>query len=246
MPSPYPGIDPTIEQQGHWPNFHGGFMFVCQEALLATLPPNYDARMEDRVSLSERKGRERQAQREADVDVINLSGHGVGTATAVAVEIEADQATATALDLRGTPRKQRFIRIISRSGDEVVTVLELLSPANKFGKGYRDFRKRHDDLLDAGANVVEIDLLRRGRRSPAADAAPGRDGYAIITKAEDPDRADVWAFTLNDRLPRIPVPLKPEDGHVVLDVGAVYRDTYDRGGFSRRLKYEEKPAAKLD
>ena len=253
MPSPYPGIDPQIERQGHWPGFHLAFMANCQSALIPLLPDGYDVRLERRLTLEtgtssgsddadgggegDRQGTRGQ-DRVADVEVAWQPGSaaaGAGTAVAVAP----DAATARVLMPARDPLRQTFAKVTK--GDDVVTVIELLSPANKGGRGYRAFRQRHEELLAAGFNVVELDLLLRGRRSPATDTARLRehDGYAVVTLAQEPTEADVWAFTLKDRLPRIPVPLKPADGHVVLDVGAVYAETYDRGGFARRLKYDD-------
>ena len=51
MASPFPGIDPYLEGQGLWPDFHATFIGCWREALLDQLPSGYDARIGERVNL---------------------------------------------------------------------------------------------------------------------------------------------------------------------------------------------------
>jgi hypothetical protein len=39
MPSPFPGMNPYLEQSDTWPEFHGNFMYRAQELLNAQLGP---------------------------------------------------------------------------------------------------------------------------------------------------------------------------------------------------------------
>jgi hypothetical protein len=47
MPSPFPGVDPYLESQHFWPDFHARFMNYWCEALADQLPENYEARMDE-------------------------------------------------------------------------------------------------------------------------------------------------------------------------------------------------------
>jgi hypothetical protein len=49
MPSPFPGIDPYLEGQGLWPDFHHTFLVYCSEALSNQLPEHYYTQIEERV-----------------------------------------------------------------------------------------------------------------------------------------------------------------------------------------------------
>ena len=51
MPGPFPGMDPYLEVDGRWPDFHVTFMPFCRRQLLGQLPAGYDARIEERVQL---------------------------------------------------------------------------------------------------------------------------------------------------------------------------------------------------
>ena len=247
MPSPYPGIDPQIERQHKWRGFHNYFLGNAQTHLLAKLPDGYDVETDHRLNLGpdpdgedEPGGPRRQF---GDVGVVRIDRTAGGGGASAAV-VEADPRThAGRQEVAGAPR-QAYARVITIPDGELVTVIELLSPSNK-GSHYDEFVARRANLLDNGVNLVEFDLLLRGRRLPVVAGIGDAHGFALVTRAETREESDIWAFTLRDRLPRVPVPLKPDDGHVVLDVGAVYAETYDRGGFARRLRYDDAEVASI-
>ena len=54
----------------------------------------------------------------------------------------------------------------------LVTAIEILSPTNKRGEGYREYLDKRRRLLCSMAHLIEIDLLRRGRRVPMQQALP--------------------------------------------------------------------------
>lgn len=50
MPSPFPGMDPYLEAQGHWGGFHAMLTASCAEVLNRDLPASYMARIETRIA----------------------------------------------------------------------------------------------------------------------------------------------------------------------------------------------------
>jgi hypothetical protein len=51
MPSPFPGMDPYLESQGFWQDFHTTLLAYCRRALTRFLPRHYAALIEERISL---------------------------------------------------------------------------------------------------------------------------------------------------------------------------------------------------
>jgi hypothetical protein len=51
MPSPFPGMDPYLEQSGAWGDFHHEFISCLRGSLASRLPGSYDARIEERVTV---------------------------------------------------------------------------------------------------------------------------------------------------------------------------------------------------
>src|ERR1700678_1990411 len=57
MLSPFPGIDPYLEGQHFWEDFHPSFLTYCRDALNEILPGDYVAQLGERIRLVERSHR---------------------------------------------------------------------------------------------------------------------------------------------------------------------------------------------
>src|SRR5947209_5259259 len=53
MPSPFPGMNPYLEQPGVWPNFHTQVLTAFVAQLVPQVVPNYLVQLEERISLQE-------------------------------------------------------------------------------------------------------------------------------------------------------------------------------------------------
>src|SRR5215468_3328690 len=73
MASPFPGMDPYLEDPGIWPDFHAKFINYLQESLGDRLPEHYVARVREQIRLVDPD--EGQARRyEPDVDIVKTDG----------------------------------------------------------------------------------------------------------------------------------------------------------------------------
>jgi hypothetical protein len=64
----------------------------------------------------------------------------------------------------------------------------------------------------------------------------------LISRAERRPDCEVYAWTVRDRLPSIPIPLAPPDDDVVVDLGAVFTTAYSRGRYARLIDYTTPPS----
>src|SRR5215213_9199197 len=48
MPSPFPGMDPYLENPGDWPDFHARFIIHLSSAIGERVPDYYDVRIDER------------------------------------------------------------------------------------------------------------------------------------------------------------------------------------------------------
>lgn len=137
--------------------------------------------------------------------------------------------------------EQREARLLIRLREtmEVVTVLETLSPSNKRagGDGRREYLHKREAVLESQAHLAELDLLRAGLRLPTVTPLRVADYYAIISRRQRRPKAGVYAWTIRDPLPTIPVPLKKSDPDVPLDLQAVFTTVYDRADYQLSLDY---------
>src|SRR5438309_4730742 len=53
MPSPFPGMDPYLEDPAFWPDFHHRFLDDLCDAIADKLPSDYEARLDETVNLVE-------------------------------------------------------------------------------------------------------------------------------------------------------------------------------------------------
>src|SRR5262249_3466407 len=77
-----------------------------------------------------------------------------------------------------------FLEIRDRDDWQLVTVIELLSPSNKYAGADREqYLAKRGQLLASTVHFVEIDLLRGGPRMPMQDL-PECDYCVLVSRAE--------------------------------------------------------------
>lgn len=234
MPSPFPGMDPFLEMQ-EWEDFHTTFNTVLRECLSPALEPDYLVRVERRVYV-ERVGTEPETMRRADIAVVAVDS---GPATG---RLSRDSGIMTAECELPMPieRRETYLVVRDRETMQVVTVIELLSPSNKRrnGDGRREYLTKREELLSSSTHLVELDFLRGGLRLPVVGSLPPGDYYAIISRANRRPRCEVYAWTLRDRLPSIPIPLKLGDDDAVVSLQGVFETVYQRARYDLSVKYD--------
>jgi hypothetical protein len=116
----------------------------------------------------------------------------------------------------------------------LVTTIEVLSPANKTGDGYEDFRRKQEQLAEKGIHLVEIDLLKQGKRRWRDERVDQCDYVMTLQRAGD-SLANVWAVALGAALPAIPVPLLAPDADVPLPLELILQEYLEKSGLGKRL-----------
>lgn len=241
MPSPFPGMDPFLEAPSLWPDVHDTLINVARESLVRQIRPKYFAQIEERLYLTDFTDCAADVivpdlhVREAKPDEPFRSPAGAVATIEPGIDIEVEWEMTI---------HESLIEIRDLQHSRVVTILEILSPANKVegSKGYISYHDKRERALSAGVNVVEIDLLRFGK-SLYADRFERHDYSVIVSRPREgrKPRRTAWPITLRDRLPTIPVPLKPEDGDAALSLQQVLDTAYDRAGYDVRLDYASDP-----
>lgn len=249
MPSPFPGMDPYLEGRGIWPGLQNAMCSEMAYALNAVLPANFAARVDERVYIDI-------PDREIIPDVVikkrpGKSGAGArlnGPSPSVAIGDEPVVVTLEPLEVR-----EGFIEIIALDDRRrVVTVIELLSPSNKTAGsvGRRAYREKQREVLKSRANLVEIDLLKRGRHTVLTPVERVRtrgpfDQIISLSRARRRQVCETWPLTYRQRLATIRVPLVLEIPDIALDLQASLNRCYDGLAFDRQIDYREKPPIRL-
>ena len=234
MPSPFPGMDPFLEAQ-EWEDFHTRLMTAFSDRLSPAVEPDYLIRVERRVYV-ERVGEDPETMRRADIAVIAVDS---GPATGILSQTPGTIAVECDLPMP-IERFETYLVVRDRETMQVVTVIELLSPANKRrnGDGRREYLTKRVEILSSPTHLVELDLLRGGVRLPVVGSLPPGDFYAIVSRANRRPRCEVYAWTLRDKLPPIPIPLKRGDADAVVPLQEVFDTVYQRARYDLSVRYD--------
>lgn len=139
----------------------------------------------------------------------------------------------------GIPYRQHFLTISPGDSQQVITVIELLSPWNKSKSGgHKDYLSKRQNVLATMSHLVELDLLRGGLRLPTMEPLPTGDYYAFVCRIQQRPKADVYSWTIRDPLPEVPIPLAEGDADAIIDLQSIFERTYDRAGYDYALKYD--------
>jgi hypothetical protein len=235
MKSPFPGMDPFIENQ-EWTDFHHALIEMISELLVPEIEPRYLVRVERRVYVEH--GATEEADFVARVPDVVVADAGSAANEQRAPAVVTLEPVKCILPMPVT-RRESYLVIRDRENRDVVTVIEVLSPANKRAKsdGRREYLEKRDDVLQSQSHLVEIDLLRGGELLPVRSQLPPADYHVIVSRRHDRPHADVFTWSLRDPLPTIPVPLLPGDGEAPLNLAEGFAAVFQRKRYDLSLNY---------
>lgn len=209
MPSPFPGMDPFLEEEKLWPAFQNQLAHCLYQMLLPGLMDRYRARIAQRHYVTE-------------------------------------QALFTSVIRE--ERLEQFIEIRQRTDGRLITLVDIVSPANKTTpSGRHSYLDKRREARSINSNLVEIELVLQGQ--PLLDYS--REGMAewdfgvTVTRCTQPERFEIYTATLQKRLPRFRLPLASDDRDTVIDLQAAFARSYDQGDFAKLIDYQKDPTTKM-
>lgn len=242
MPSPFPGMDPYLEDSEIWRGFHHLLADEIITQLNPRIGPKYFADVEVRTI--------REDVLIATIDTFFPDAAVLkrtpppllygGEALAIAIP----EAPLKRMIKIEDQIKLRTIEIKVTETGTLVTALELLSPYNKRpGKGSQTYRQKRRTLLHSAIHFIEIDLLRGGERPGfEVNEPPVATDYILLVNRNgnggNTRISEIWPVALNEPLPLLPVPLLPPDPDVPLNLGAALQSVYTRAGYDWRINYQ--------
>jgi len=135
------------------------------------------------------------------------------------------------------PEPQSFIEITEVDKGRLITAIEFLSASNKSQiAGRKLYKQKQKELHAAGVNLVEIDLLRAGRRVfvlPRSEFPEEADApyFATIIRGTRPEIVELYPISLREPLPLFRIPLRPSDTDVVLRLQPLFDQAYRNGRY---------------
>jgi hypothetical protein len=202
VPSPFPGMDPYLEDDRLWSSFHHNLVLCLYQVLLPGLVDRYRARVvERRYSVAP-----------------------------------------------GEEHVEEAVAIRRRDNDSIVTLVDVVSPANKTtAAGRQAYLEQRRAAREKLASVVEIDLVLQGQPTLdySREGLPDWDYAVTVTRSTQPEKYEIYTATLQKRLPRFRLPLARDDRDTVLDLQTAFARAYDQGDFAAKIDYRCDPRAPL-
>jgi Protein of unknown function (DUF4058) len=243
MPNPFPGMNPYLESPDFWPQVHHLLISNIFESLVPQLLPKYIVDIEKRIY--QISGENSLLVGIPDVTVQRSKSQTNPTSSNVAVATP----PVTALRVRlpvPVEFREAYLEVRDTETREVVTVIEVLSPANKrSGKGREMYEEKREKVFGSRTNLVEIDLLRSYQPMPVFGNEIDASYRILVSRANQKPLADLYLFNLPDMIPAFPLPLRPGDAEVIVDLQALLNGVYDRAAYDFRIDYTATPIPPL-
>jgi hypothetical protein len=209
MPSPFPGMDPFLEDEKIWPPFQHHLVACLYQTLLPGLVDRYRARV----------GQRRYTTEQALFTSIVREDH-----------------------------EEEFIEVRQRNDNRLVTLVDVVSPTNKTtAAGRQAYLVKRKDAKNAGASLVEIDLVMQGQPmlDYSREGLPEWDHAVTVTRASQPERYEIYTATVQKKLPKFRLPLAADDRDTVLDLQATFARCFDQGNFAAQVNYQRDPPTRI-
>ena len=231
MDSPFPGMDPYLEQ--HWRSVHHRLITYAGDQLQSGLPHRFRVEVEERVFVVGDPDGERTVA--PDVYVVQRPGPKRPNGRAADGTVIAEPVV---IELPHEPVTETYLEIIdTASGNKVVTALEFISPTNKSsGDGNDMYVRKQREYRAAGVNQVEIDLTRSGDRNLVFPMThiPRHDRtlyLACVRRSWQPAKIEAYPLPLQRPLPTIGVPLDAAADDVPLNLQSLVSQCYRNGRY---------------
>ncbi len=241
MPSPFPGMNPYLEDPELWSEVHHRLITAIAIAIAPDLRPKYRVAIEKRTYLSDIENSVLVGIPDVAVYAKRSTANQPRSTVALASRTEAISVTIP------LPEEVRESYLAIKEGETgaVITVVEIISPKNKRSKeGRKAYEKKRQQVLASSTNLVEIDLLRSGKPMRIIEKIES-DYRILISRGDRRPRASLYAFSVRDEIPAFPLPLESGDTEPLVELQPLLNEIYDQASFDMAIDYDREPVPKL-
>ncbi len=234
MPSPFPGMDPYLENPEIWSEVHHWLLTGIAEFLVGQLRPKYRVAVEKRIY---------QTTDETSLlvgipDVIVAKAIPTGRAGSSTAIATPPQPVTVNLPMPEEVRES-YLEVREVGTGEVITTIEVLSPKNKrSGEGRNAYETKRRRILGSLTHLVEIDLLRAGTPMTILNPTISSQYRILVSRSDRRPSADLYAFNLPDSIPIFSLPLQRQDMEPLVNLQVILQSIYDRAGFDLAINYD--------
>ena len=245
MGSPFPGMDPYLENPATWPNLHSRLIVAIANKLGPQIRPKYRVVVEEAVY---KRNNSDQAVLIGVPDVL-VRRSSVSNSEPRGAQLEGNVAIANpepvvvAVPMPDTVR-HRYLEIRSLQTNDAIAVIEILSPVNKRGTGRQKYESKRLEILESQTHLIEIDLLHEGQPMPVLNYEQHSHYRVLVSESDKRPLAQLYPFNLQQSIPAFWIPLKPEDGALVFELKPPLEEIYELSGYDLDVDYAQDPVPK--
>ena len=243
--NPFPGMNPYLEVSNLWPGVHNRIIVHLGDTLARQLRPEYSVAVLEQVYVTTDPGANGgDSIRIPDAMVLVTAGAGSRETPEAEPERSPD---AVAVQLPATELvRERYLEVRRVDNRQVIALIELLSPTNKSGDGYKEYLAKRADVLYSPTHLVEIDLLRAGRRMPVIGDVPNSHYRILVANARRSEPvADLYPFDFRQPIPDFVMPLGKGSEGIAVNLNAVVNRVYSDGSYDLDIDYQQDPEPPL-
>jgi len=234
MASPFPGMDPYLENSEFWSAVHSRLIVAIADELVDHLSEKYRVEVEKRVYCSS----DEESVLVGIPDVAVATGRSTASRNSsptISLPVQPETVTIPLAE----EVTERYLEIREVATSMVVTVIELLSLKNKRpGEGRIAYLRKRNQVLASASHLIEIDLLRGGTPLPMSGKHPS-DYRILVSRADQRPTAELYGFSLQQPIPPFPVPLLPGEEEPILNLQPLLRRIYEKGRYHLAIDYQQ-------
>ena len=242
MSSPFPGMNPYLENPVFWSEVHNRLIVNLADSLAPQIPPQYRVAIEQRTYLSD----------ESDSVLVGIPDVAVFSqtktakpTTSTATFVSTSEAVTVTMPVPENV-KENYLEIREVATSYVVTALEILSPKNKrAGEGRKAYERKRKQVLATTTHLVEIDLLRGGKPMLFLGEVPPSDYRIVVSRGDRRPLAQLYAFNVRQAIPSFPLPLQSKDTEPFVDLQALLNGVYERARYNLAINYSQESVPPL-
>ncbi len=252
MQSPFPGMDPYLEQPAFWSSFHSRLIVAIANAIEAQLSDRYYVDVETRTYQSEDHEDEILVGiPDAAIFSRNQAENPAESLTNKPDELSLESGRSpSSVALQAPPQpepiqipmplevRERYLEIRELGSDAVITVIEVLSPKNKkAGPGRDAYKRKRRSIFGSQTHLIEIDLLRAGRPMEIISHTSTAPYYILISRSPQRPTADLYRIRLQQTLPSLQIPLKSGDAEPIVSMQDLLMQVFREARYGSRISY---------
>lgn len=233
----FPGMDPYLEHPALWPDVHARLAIAISDQIQPLLGQHYSAVIvpyttTETIAIAPNRF-------VPDLGVVErdpiMTPRG-GTMTIGPAPLTGTIATEI-------PTRYHRLEIRTVVGDLLVTAIEILSPVNKRpGADAADaYERKRREIFQTDVHLLEIDLLRDGRRPKIVQPLPAEPYFIFLSRADRRPVIEIWPIGLRGSIPIVPIPLRYPDEDIPLDLNAALALIYRSARYDLRIDYRQSP-----